>query len=121
MYKKPVVILIAGILLFAGALTPQFTATAQSQQPVQVVMIPAGSLTPGFLNSNTGGNIASAVYDYLFRVNDEGETVPSLASSYEISEDSTTWTMELQKGVTFHDGSKLTAEDVVYTFRRRDQ
>lgn len=105
-------------LLFVGFMAPHAAVNAQNQQPVEAVMIPAGSLTPGFLNSNTGGNIASAVYDYLFRINDEGDTVPSLVSSYELNEDATVWTMEIEKGVTFHDGSKLTAEDVVYTFER---
>lgn len=117
MHKKLALTLVF-TLLFTGLLVSGFTTRTQAQEPVEAVMIPAGSLTPGFLNSNAGGNIASAVYDYLFRVGQDKETVPSLVKSYELSEDATVWTMELHEGVTFHDGSSLTAEDVVYTFER---
>lgn len=117
MHKKLALTLVF-TLLFAGLLASGFTARVQAQDPVEAVMIPTGTLTPGFLNSNAGGNIASAVYDYLFRVNEDKETEPSLVEDYEISDDSTVWTMELRQDVSFHDGSSLTAEDVVFTFER---
>ncbi len=118
MHKRLGLVLSLVVLLSVGLLVPGFTANAQDKEPVKALMIPAGGLTPGFLNSNTGGNIAGAVYDYLFRVNAEGDTAASLAKSYEVSEDSKTWTIEIREGVTFHNGSKLTSEDVVYTFER---
>jgi peptide/nickel transport system substrate-binding protein len=51
----------------------------------------------------------------------EGETtVPGvgLASAWEQSEDGLTWTLTLQEGVTFHDGTPLNAEAVVFNFDR---
>ncbi|MCK6578470.1 MAG: ABC transporter substrate-binding protein [Anaerolineae bacterium] len=42
--------------------------------------------------------------------------VPSLAETYEASEDLTEWTFHLRPGVTFHDGSALDSNDVVMTF-----
>lgn len=44
--------------------------------------------------------------------------IPSLASSWEASEDGLTWVFQLEEGVTFHDGSDFTAEDVVWNFTR---
>ena len=35
-----------------------------------------------------------------------------------MNETATEWTFHVRQGVTFHDGSPLTADDVVYTFRR---
>jgi peptide/nickel transport system substrate-binding protein len=43
---------------------------------------------------------------------------PSLASSWEISPDGTTYTFKLRDDVTFCSGKKMTADDVVYTFQR---
>ncbi|MGQ9909752.1 MAG: ABC transporter substrate-binding protein [Candidatus Flexifilum sp.] len=42
--------------------------------------------------------------------------VPSLAESYEVSEDGLTWTFNLRDGVVFHDGSAFDANDVVMTY-----
>ncbi len=44
---------------------------------------------------------------------DSGEVVPELATSCTANEDSTVWTCYLREGVTFHDGTKLDANDVV--------
>lgn len=118
MHKKFTITVTIVAVLLVGLMIPNVAVNAQNEEPVKALMIPAGTLTPGFLNSNTGGNMAGAVYDYLFRVNAEGDTAPSLATSYEVSDDSRTWTIEIRQGVTFHDGTKLTAKDVVHTFER---
>lgn len=44
--------------------------------------------------------------------------VPGLAESWEVSPDGLTYTFHLRKGVKFHNGAELTADDVVYTFDR---
>jgi peptide/nickel transport system substrate-binding protein len=59
------------------------------------------------------------VYDNLLRY--EGnppKTRPWLAQSYTVSKDGKTWEFKLRPGVRFHDGSELTADDVVWSFRR---
>jgi len=43
---------------------------------------------------------------------------PALAESYEVSDDGLTYTFTLKEGVSFHDGSELTADDIVYSYRR---
>ena len=44
------------------------------------------------------------------------EVIPALAERWEVAEDTVTWTFHLRRGVTFHDGTPLTADDVVFTF-----
>ena len=60
----------------------------------------------------SGIMVAQAVYDTLTRPNAEGEIEPWLAESVEPNEDSSVWTITLRDGVTFHDGTPLTAEVV---------
>lgn len=48
----------------------------------------------------------------------KSELVPGLAESWNISADGLVYTFHLRKGVRFHNGEELTADDVVYTFDR---
>ena len=70
-----------------------------------------------------GGNVAvlTHLYDGLVRFNplDGLQTIiPSLATGWDISDDGLTYTFTLRDGVTFHDGTPFTADDVVATFSR---
>lgn len=60
--------------------------------------------------------ILTQCYDFLYRENEKGEFVPSLAESYEMSEDGTVYTFKLREGLTFADGSPLTAKDVKFSW-----
>jgi peptide/nickel transport system substrate-binding protein len=58
-------------------------------------------------------------YDNLYRY--EGNppnNMPWLAPSHTVSADGLTWEFKLRPGVRFHDGSEITADDVVYSFQR---
>lgn len=70
------------------------------------------SLSP-FEQMSTGlADVAyNLIYERLFSISPDGETVPCLVESYERISD-TEWTFKLREDVTFHDGTKLTAEDV---------
>src|SRR6516164_9590875 len=73
--------------------------------------------------SGTVANIGTqgCMYDNLIRRNplDSGQTIiPDLAHRWEIAPDGQTYTFFLRKGVKFHDGGDLTAEDVKATYAR---
>lgn len=48
----------------------------------------------------------------------QNKLVPYLAESWQVSEDGLTWEFKLRKGVKFHDGTPLTAQDYAFTFNR---
>jgi len=93
---------------------------------------PGGVLRLGLTNrpphfdvhqSGTFNNLGTqgCMFDNLIRRDprDSGKTIiPDLAHSWEIGEDGKSYTFFLRKGVEFHDGAELTAEDVKATFDR---
>lgn len=56
--------------------------------------------------------------EYLAWVENDGSLRPVLAETWEAAEEGASWTFVLREGVRFHDGSPLTADDVVATFER---
>jgi peptide/nickel transport system substrate-binding protein len=62
--------------------------------------------------------VVEHVYDTMARIKPDLTVEPSLAESWEISEDGTVYTFHLRQGVTFHDGTPFTADDVAFTYAR---
>ncbi|WP_404403868.1 ABC transporter substrate-binding protein [Pelagibacterium halotolerans] len=58
------------------------------------------------------------VFEGLTRFAPDGDIVPGLAESWDISEDGVTYTFRLHDGVRFHDGTAMTAKDVVFAIER---
>lgn len=59
------------------------------------------------------------LYDALYYPGENGQLQPQIAESYELSEDALTYTFALKKGIKFHDGTEVTAEDVAYSLERQ--
>ncbi|MFE2304450.1 ABC transporter substrate-binding protein [Streptomyces sp. NPDC059445] len=62
--------------------------------------------------------IISLIYDTLAIPGDTSNTVPRLAASWKPSADLKTWRFTLAEGAAFHDGTAVTAEDVVWSLKR---
>src|SRR5882672_3789668 len=75
------------------------------------------SMDPHFLNLAPNVNIAWHVFDALTHVDENARLVPGLAASWR-AVDPMTWEFKLRRGVRFHDGSELTAEDVAFSIDR---
>lgn len=60
--------------------------------------------------------VLSNVYDCLLRLEADGSLTPALAESYEVSDDGLEYTFHLRKGVKFHNGQEMTAEDVKFSY-----
>ena len=62
--------------------------------------------------------IGDTIYEGLTTIAEDLSVQPDLATSWDISDDGLTYTFNLADGVTFHDGSAMTAEDVAASLRR---
>lgn len=78
------------------------------------------TLDPARMFEPTGNMIDRVLYDTLltFEGDDVTEPVPSLAESYEASDDAKTFTFTLRDDAVFSDGSPVTSEDVVFSLTR---
>jgi peptide/nickel transport system substrate-binding protein len=74
-------------------------------------------MDPHFMWSGSNTSYYVQTYGYLLQLDEQAQVQPMLAESWRFL-DQTTWEFNLRKGVTFHDGSPFTAEDVVATFKR---
>ena len=104
-------------ILALAALVLLGQATAQNRITMNVVQI-FGTIDPAKVTDYTEYMAAVNLYDGLVTVDETGAIVPLLAESWEASEDATQYTFTLKEGATFHDGSAVTAEDVVYSVQR---
>ncbi|HWZ49307.1 MAG TPA: ABC transporter substrate-binding protein [Herbaspirillum sp.] len=75
------------------------------------------TLDPHFNNIAPNISIATHLFDALVNVDPDGHLIPGLATSWRAI-DATTWEFKLRRGVKFHDGSEMTAEDVVFSLNR---
>ncbi|MCK8815802.1 ABC transporter substrate-binding protein [Natroniella sulfidigena] len=78
----------------------------------------APTLDPAHSTDSTSSRVIENIFDRLVEFDGDAEVVPGLAEDWEISEDGLTWTFYLREGVKFHNGSEVTADDVVFTFTR---
>ncbi|MFT4307288.1 MAG: ABC transporter substrate-binding protein [Microbacterium sp.] len=77
------------------------------------------SLDPAIVSSSDGLEFVRNVYDSLTQYEVGGtEVEPSIAESWETNEDSSVYTFHLRDDITFHDGTDLTADDVVASIER---
>jgi peptide/nickel transport system substrate-binding protein len=117
--------LIAGAIVFVVCLglgsAP--AADAAGRQDVLVIGMATSdiiSLDPAKAFEFSGVGIDAQIYDRLldFPAGKYDKPELSLAKSYDVSPDGTTWTFHLHEDVKFHSGNPLTADDVVYSFQR---
>jgi len=74
-------------------------------------------MDPHFFNLGPNNGLTSYVFEPLIRFDPNSSRSPALAVSWKAI-DEKTWEIKLREGVTFHDGSPFTADDVVFSFAR---
>ena len=73
-------------------------------------------INPLLSSSNeTDADMTRLIYSSLFKYDSAGQISSDLASSYDLSEDKTTYTVHLRENVLWHDNEKFNADDVAFT------
>lgn len=113
--RPPDLRLAAAIAVFAGFSVPQ-TALAKELLTIDLVNEPA-TLDPHQQWNPDSYFVYRNIFDNIVTRDNDGQIVPQIATSWEQTSD-TQMTLTLRDDVTFHDGEKLTADDVVFSVQR---
>ncbi|MBI2609335.1 MAG: ABC transporter substrate-binding protein [Deltaproteobacteria bacterium] len=108
---KRLFILLCPILILFQACTrgtPQDALVIAIESPVK-------NLDPRFATDAYSQRVVELMYSGLVRLNEKSEIVGDLATHWDMPDDKT-YVFHLREGVTFHDGTPLTVEDIKYTF-----
>ena len=114
-------ILARSVIAACALLSIATAASAQRPDPKTAIVAfgtDAQTLDPQQINSRDTQNIADHVWASLYEIDDDGKLIPYVAESFTESDTGKELTFKIRSGLTCHDGSPLTAEDVAFTFQR---
>src|SRR5262249_54324291 len=123
--------LLVTVTLAISACSEQNDTKQPREAPPQVTQVPAiggtyrrplgqdpSSLDPVKLVDLYGVAVANQIFDGLVAFDAHLNVVPALAESWSSSRDGLVWTFHLRKGVPFHNGREMSAEDITYSLSR---
>ncbi len=76
------------------------------------------SLDPLTYNNGTAVDIGYQIFNGLIEIDAKQQAIPELLESWEVKPGAKEWVFNIRKGVTFHNGKSLTADDVLYSINR---
>jgi len=92
-------------------------ASAQADNSLRIAWLTPATLDPRSASGDSEIAVLNAVYDYLIETDAAANLVPRLAESWDISDDGLLYRLRLRPGATWHDGSPVTAADVLWTMQ----
>ena len=93
-------------------------ATGQAGATIKAgITVPTGAINPVTVADQGGLDMLGQTGEYLCLSDQTLTLKPVLATSWTPNSAADVWTFKIRQGVKFHDGSPLTADDVVYTYK----
>jgi len=123
MQRKTLIGIAAVIIIIVIAAAAWYALTPPPAPPKPPTLLTISFANVPNLDPAVGSDEASSsafvnLYDTLVYPTSTGDVKPNAATSWSVSPDGLTWTFKLRSGVKFHDGTPLTANDVVFSLNR---
>jgi peptide/nickel transport system substrate-binding protein len=81
------------------------------------ILVPAAAVNPLTIADQGGLELIGNVGEFLVFTDHQGNYHPWLATSWTSNSDASVWTFKIRQGVKFNDGTPMTVDDVVYSFK----
>lgn len=116
---KRILACLLAVMMLASLLAACSPAAKNEGKTLTVQLGPnPETLDPALNSAVDGGNMLLFAYDCLLNIDEKNNVVAGAAEKWETSADGLTWTFTLRDGLKWSDGSALTAEDFVYSWKR---
>jgi peptide/nickel transport system substrate-binding protein len=116
---------LGGILAACGGSSSSTPSTGGSTAPAGQagadikagILVPAAAINPLTIADQGGLELIGNVGEFLVFTDVQGNYHPWLATSWSSNPDASVWTFKIRQGVKFNDGTPMTVDDVVYSFK----
>jgi peptide/nickel transport system substrate-binding protein len=116
---------LGGILAACGSSTSTPAPSSSSKAPAGKagssikagILVPAAAINPITIADQGGLELIGNVGEFLVFTDHQGNYHPWLATSWSPNSDASVWTFKIRPGVKFNDGTPMTVDDVVYSFK----
>jgi peptide/nickel transport system substrate-binding protein len=98
--------------------TSQASGAAKTGGTLNVALSDLGNENLDVILASTNNNVIYLMHERLMLYNEQGELIPWLAESWQMTEDGRQWTFKLRKGVKWSNGDDFTSADVKFSFER---
>lgn len=111
-----VIIAVIGILVYFFG--PSLIPVSEGKRLYRMTLAFPTQIDPAVVADASSNTACSNLYDRLIYQGHDEELVPSAATGWDVAPDNLKWTFSLRKGIMFHDGTEMKAEDVVFSMER---
>ncbi len=116
--RKAVALIAASAMAASMMSVPTFAAEDSTYALNIMIETPVETLDPQLATDGTSFEVIADYTDGLMQMDSDGQAVPAIAESYDISDDGLTYTFHLREDAVWSNGTPVTAADFVFAWQR---